>query len=76
MKLHAIALIATLVGHLSAAVRAGIQKRFAQVLERREHVANSVGAGREYVAAYVDYVHFVEALHKLVSHGTAHQHHQ
>lgn len=43
---------------------AGIRRRFALVREKQKHSADSVEAGREYVAAYVDYVHFIEGLHE------------
>ena len=62
--------------HLSAAVGEELQKRFAATLERSKHAAVSVEAGREYVEAYVDYVHFVESLHRLVSHGASRKHHE
>jgi len=35
---------------------------------------SSVAAGRDYVAAYVDYVHFVEAVHRLAEKGAPHKH--
>lgn len=60
---------------LSAAVREGIQRRFAAALTRKENAATSVEAGREYVEAYVDYVHFVESIHRLASHGASHRYH-
>lgn len=63
-----------LVRHLSAAVEDGIEKRVARVLERRQHAEESVEAGRQYVEAYVDYIHFVEALDRLVSDGGRHGH--
>jgi len=44
-------------------VGAGIRQRFARVLETRKRADDSVAAGREYVAAYVEYVHYVERLH-------------
>jgi len=59
---------------MSAAVSEGIQKRFAIALERKKHAANSVDAGRKYVKAYVDYIHFVESLNRLTSHGVSHLH--
>ena len=40
----------------------GLRKRFAEVLERRAHADDSVEAGRRYVAAYVAFMHYVEAL--------------
>lgn len=62
--------------HMSAAVDEGIQKRFAIALERRKHVADNIEAGREYVEAYVDYIHFVESVNRLTSHGVSHLHHE
>lgn len=63
-----------LAGHLSAAIGEGIQKRFALALERGKHAADNVDAGREYVEAYVDYIHYVENVHRLVSQGVSHSH--
>ena len=62
--------------NMSAAVAEGIQKRFAVAVERKKHVADSVEAGREYVEAYVDYIHFVESVNRLASHGASHLHHE
>jgi hypothetical protein len=72
------ALVAGSVDALSAkignAVRDGIRKRFAEVTEKRKHADDSVKAGREFVAAYVEYVHFVEGIHNMVAKGAAHAH--
>lgn len=62
--------------HMSIEVAEGIQKRFALAAERKKHVADSVEAGREYVKAYVDYIHFVESVNRLSSHGASHLHHE
>jgi hypothetical protein len=62
--------------HMSAAVTEGIQKRFAVALEKKKHAPGSVEAGREYVAAYVDYIHFVESVNRLASHGVSQLHHE
>ncbi len=51
---------------------AGIRQRFAAVLEKQRHANDSVQAGREFVAAYVDYVHYVEGLHQAAQGATAH----
>ena len=61
---------------MSASVAEGIQKRFAAVAERRKHAADSIAAGREYVEAYVDYIHFVESVNRLASHGASRLHHE
>jgi hypothetical protein len=43
---------------------AGIRKRFAKAHEKKAHAEHNVEAGREFVAAYVEYVHYVEGLHQ------------
>jgi hypothetical protein len=57
------------------AVQEGIRKRFANVLEKKKQAEESVEAGRAYVAAYVEYAHYVEALHALTSRGAEEHHH-
>lgn len=39
-----------------------IRARLARVMETKKHANDSVEAGREFVEAYVDYLHFVESL--------------
>ncbi len=56
------------------AVRDGIRERFAEVAEKKKHANDSVKAGREFVEAYVEYVHFVEGIHNMVAKGSAHNH--
>ena len=53
-------------------MRDAIPKRFADVMDKKKHANDSVEAGREYVAAYVQYVHFVEGIHNMVAKGPAH----
>lgn len=53
--------IAEVAQHVSSRVQDGIEQRFARALERRKAAGTGVEAGREYVEAYVDYVHYVEA---------------
>jgi hypothetical protein len=55
------------------AVRDGIRKRFAEVAEKKKHANDSVKAGREFVEAYVEYVHFVEGIHNMAARGPAHR---
>jgi hypothetical protein len=64
-----------LAGEIAKAVQDGIRKRFAQVVERKKHADESVEAGRAYVEAYAEYVHFVESIHSLAAEGAA-EHHQ
>lgn len=54
---------------------AGIRSRFTEAAEKRRHADHQVEAGREYVAAYVEFVHYVEALHAATARpGAAHEH--
>ncbi len=52
--------VVTLVTERAAA---GIRERFALAQTRRKHADESVAAGREYVKAYVEFIHYVEQLH-------------
>lgn len=61
---------------MSAAVSEELQKRFAVALERKKHAQTSIEAGREYVEAYVQYIHFVESVNRLASHGASQKHHE
>ena len=64
-----------LAAELAKSVRDGIRRRFAEVIEKKKHAKGSVQAGRAYVAAYVEYAHFIESLHTISSHGAEeHQH--
>lgn len=60
---------------IAKSVQDGIRKRFAAVSEKKKHADDSVEAGRAYVAAYVDYAHFIEALHTLSS-SKGEEHHR
>lgn len=58
---------------LSGKLKEGILERFHRVLETKKHANDSVIAGREYVEAYVVFLHYVERLHlDLSGHTTAH----
>lgn len=51
--------------------RAGalVHERFERVQALAAHADHNVEAGREYVHAYVEYIHFIEALQGLLTHG-------
>ncbi len=51
---------------------AGIRKRFAEAQEKKAHAEHNVDAGRAFVAAYVEYVHYVEGLHLAAQGAGAH----
>lgn len=47
---------------LASEIRKGLETHFHEVLSRKGSDPNDVAAGREYVRAYVSYIHYVEAL--------------
>jgi hypothetical protein len=59
----------SVIADVTAHVGKGLRERFARARDARTHAEHSVEAGREYVAAYVDYMHYVEALHRAGAHG-------
>ena len=63
-----------LVGLLTEAVRQGVHKNFHAAMSRRKFAVDDVAAGREYVEAYVPYIHYVERLWRDAA-GVAHGHH-
>lgn len=64
----------TLAAEMSKYLTNEVKERFDRVFEKKKHMNESVDAGREYVEAYVEYVHYVEGLHKaIVSRGGHHQ---
>ena len=74
-----------LLAKVTALVGSGLRERFLHAREARTHAGESVDAGRRFVAAYVDYVHYAEAIHQAAlgtnrpRHGepaTGHQHPQ
>ncbi len=61
-----------LVKQLTAAVANGIRQRFARTQEASRHSDQSVEGGRQYVAAYVEYIHYVERMHQAAAEGASH----
>jgi len=59
--------IDSLLKNINAEIREGVRQRFTETLERRKHADESVEAGREYVEAYVQYVHYVEGIHAAIT---------
>lgn len=66
--------VTPLVTMVTEVVHHGIAERFAHVQALKQHANDSVGAGREYVAAYVEYVHYIEGL-LATAEGAAGEHH-
>lgn len=63
-------LISMMTQHLTE----GVRERFDRALERSKHKDESVEAGRKYVEAYVEYMHYMEGVHKAVMGQGGHQH--
>jgi hypothetical protein len=63
-----------LIDLLARDLTAKVQARFDLALEKKRSAGKSVAQGREYVAAYVEYVHFVEALSELLAGEGGHDH--
>jgi hypothetical protein len=63
----------SLTNKMAAHVKEGIRKRFTKALEAKKSADKSVEAGREFVEAYINYVHYVEEIHTvLMSKGEHH----
>lgn len=52
-----------LVNEMTESVASGLRQRHQRVIEAKKHADESVTAGREYVAAYIEFIHYVERLH-------------
>ena len=64
--------LAKLNSHIEKVVR----EKYNKVAELDKVKDNSTEQGREYVKAYVDYTHTVEAIHDIMEHGDGHAGHQ
>jgi len=53
-----------MVQHLTGQVAAGLRERFHQAVAKKKHAEASVAAGREFVKAYVDFMHYAEKLYQ------------
>jgi len=58
---------------VSKLVSEGIRHRFAEMMEAKKHADENVPAGREFVSAYVEFVHYVERLHVDAMSSAGHQ---
>jgi hypothetical protein len=56
----------TLLKHLGEAVQKGVAHQFEQVIQKSRYSPDNVDAGREYVRAYVEFIHYVERLFQAV----------
>jgi len=63
-----------IVNHLTKAMADGIRDRFERAIAARAVAETSVEAGRDYVQAYVEFLHYVEGLFDPITTGVAHEH--
>ena len=54
---------------IAQAVEDGIGEQYARVSALKRYDPNDLAAGRAYVQAYVEFVHYVERLHEAATHG-------
>lgn len=61
-----------MISKISDHMAAAIKEKFAKVLEAKKNKDESVEAGREFVEAYVIYMHYVEGIHAAIMSTGAH----
>lgn len=59
---------------MNAHMAEAIREKFERAVAARKHKDESVEAGREYVEAYVTYMHFVEGIHDAILSAGEHHH--
>ena len=64
-----------LVKEITEGVASGVGSRFARVVATKKRADENVAAGREYVEAYVTFIHYVEGLHTATESSAAHEGH-
>jgi hypothetical protein len=67
--------VQNLINEVTAHISEGIQRRFNTLMEKKKHAEASIEAGREYVKAYVTFIHYVENLFILSNESPHHQKH-
>jgi hypothetical protein len=66
--------IDALVKSLADDVGKGVRQRFERVQQAKRHAEHNVEAGREFVAAYVEFVHYVERIESDAAGGVSEGH--
>ena len=64
--------VVDLVKDVTNKVADGIRERFTHAVETKKHKDESVEAGREFVEAYVTFIHYVERLHQDATSNPSH----
>lgn len=62
----------SLTAKITSKLSQGIKERHEKVAKAQKNAGKSAEAGREYVEAYVDYMHFVERIHDAMSASEKH----
>jgi hypothetical protein len=57
-------------------IHEGLHEKFKEAMKKKDFKKNDVDAGREFVEAYVSFVHYVEALYDTAAEGGGHGHSQ
>ncbi len=52
-----------------------MNEKYSVVMEKKHHKNENALKGRDYVEAYVEYVHFLEAIHDMIEHGSISHNH-
>jgi hypothetical protein len=66
--------VAGVLRDINKKIEEGVRTRFEKVVETKKHANDSIEAGREFVEAYVDYLHFVENINAILSTKTPFNH--
>lgn len=61
---------------LTDKIHVGLHERFKEVMKKKDFKKDDVDAGREFVEAYVPFLHYVEALYDAAAKGGGHGHPQ
>lgn len=61
---------------MSETVIHGVREHYDRTMALRKHAGHNVDAGREFAAAYVTYVHYVEKLYNMATAKEAHHGHE
>ncbi len=65
--------VAPLTNLLVEKMRAGLSERYKKAMEAKSFEVQDLGAGREYIEAYVTYIHYVEGMYEAaVNPGSGH----
>ncbi len=59
---------------ISDAVEKGLNRRFSELMQKKNYNPNDIDAGRDYVKAYLEYIHFVEELYNAAANPETHSH--